>query len=83
MDKSLSYISTKMSKWGMSGIVLCAAGFAVPPHYPLCVLSPLFQISAVACSSIAAIRGSKQWLILSIIAGLLTAQAVVFVLVDC
>jgi hypothetical protein len=83
MEKSLSYISTNISKWGASGIAFCVAAFAVPPHYPLCVLSPLFQFSAVICGCMAAFRGSKRWLVLSAITTLLTAQAVVFVLVDC
>jgi hypothetical protein len=68
---------------GASGVVLCVAAFAVPPHYPLCVLIPLLQISALVCSSVAAIRGNELWLILTVIAGLLTVRAVLFVLVDC
>ncbi len=82
MERSLAHASS-IGKWGLSGIVLCAAAFAVPPRYPVCVLIPLLQISGLACSIVAAIRGCKTWLIVSVIAGLLSAQAILFVLVDC
>jgi hypothetical protein len=69
--------------WGISGIVLGAAALAIPPRYPLCILIPLLQISALTCTSVAAIRGNKLWLILSAISSLLVVQSVLFVLVDC
>jgi hypothetical protein len=83
MERFPAYIGANISKLGVSGIVLCTAAFAVPPHYPLCVFIPLLHISALICSCVAAIRGSKRWLIFSAIACLLVAQSVLFVLVDC
>jgi len=81
MDRLLSHIGISM--WGISGIVLCAAALALSPRYPLCILIPLLQISALTCTSVAAIRGNKLWLILSAISSLLVVQSVLFVLVDC
>ena len=83
MDRLLSHIGISISMWGISGIVLCAAALAKPPRYPLCILIPLLQISALTCTSVAAIRGNKLWLILSAISSLLVVQSVLFVLVDC
>jgi hypothetical protein len=73
----------KINKWGASGIVLCAVAFAVPFHHPLCLLMPFAQLSALTCSIIAAVRGSKYWLILSVMSALLTAQTVLAVFVEC
>jgi hypothetical protein len=44
---------------------------------------PLLQISALTCSVVGAIRGSKRWLILSAITAILSAQAILFIPVDC
>jgi hypothetical protein len=79
----LSHVGARINKWGAAGVVFCAASYAVPPHYPFCILLLILEISGLGCSIVAAIRGSKNWLILSAIASLLTAQTVLFVLVDC
>jgi hypothetical protein len=83
MEKLLAYVRTDIGRWGVASIVFCTAGFAVPPQYPLCIFMPLLQISALTCSVVAAIRGNKRWLILSAITAILTAQSVLFILVDC
>jgi hypothetical protein len=83
MEKSLAYVRTNISRWGVASIVLCAAAVAVPRQYPLCVFMPLLQISALTCSVVAAIRDNKRWLILSAITAILSAQAILFILVDC
>jgi len=83
MEESLAYVRTNISRWGVASIVICAAAFAVPPDYPFCVFMPLLQISALTCSVVGAIRGSKRWLILSAITAILSAQAILFILVDC
>ena len=83
MASSPVNIRTNVSGWGLSAIVLSFSALAIPPRHPLCILIPLLQISALACSAVAAIRGNKLWLVLTFIAGLLTVQAVLFVLVDC
>lgn len=85
MDRLLSHIGISISirMWGISGVVLCAAALAIPPRYPLCILIPVLQISALACTSVAAIRGNTLWLIVSVISGVLIVQSVLFVLLDC
>ena len=83
MEKSLEYVRANIGGWGVAGVVFCVAGIVVPPKYPLCAFMPLLQILALTCSVAAAIRGNKRWLILSAITAVLTAQSVLFVLVDC
>jgi len=73
----------KISKWGLSSVMLFGAAFLVPWRYPLCVLFVLAHPSAVACSIVAAVRGSKYWFLVSAVSLLSTAQGVLALLVEC
>jgi len=76
-------ISDKINKWGVLSIALCAGAFAVPSHIPWCAVYPLLHILALACSIVAAVRGSKVWLVLSGLTALLTFQAVLALITEC
>jgi hypothetical protein len=73
----------KINKWGTAGILLGITVAAVPFRNPWCLLWPLMLTAATICSIVAVVRGSKYWLILSLITGLVGAQSVWAVLVEC
>jgi hypothetical protein len=82
--KSCSDVRAKINEWGVLGIVLCAGAFAIPAsHWPQCAVYPLMHISASISCAIAAYRGSKSWLLLSAITGLLSAQAILATVIEC
>jgi hypothetical protein len=76
-------ISRRINKWGVLGIILCAAIYALPARYPFCLVVLLLLMSALSCSIVASVRGSRSWLILSVITGVMTVQAVIALLVEC
>jgi len=80
----------KLSKWGAFGLVLGAGAFAVHygcrrlTHNPasLCViLYAVLLLCALGCGILAARRGNKGWLLMSICAGLLLAQTALAIIV--
>jgi hypothetical protein len=80
----------KKSAWGLLGIVLLLGGlFAYPIAERIApsansyvVIVILLELSALGCGIVATVRGNRWWLALSLIAGLLAAQAVVALLVE-
>jgi len=81
--KSRLRVSTKINKYGASGIIFCAVAFVIPFRYPFCILVTIGHLCALSCGIVAATRGSRLWLILPAISALLAIQAVMAVLVDC
>jgi hypothetical protein len=82
--QSTSHVfGSKISKFGIAAIGFCTVGFAVPFHAPLCLLMPVAFICALTCSIVAAVKGSKYWLILSVISAILVAQTILAVTVEC
>jgi len=75
--------------WGVCGIVLSAAGFILWSYYEAaslhlrCIPYTVLQLTALVCSIVAAMRGNKQWLWLSGILGILSAQALLALVVEC
>ena len=84
MIDNASKTTFKVNKWGISGIAAFLAAFLA-----LAVCQKLFKddrnaclvpyillhLSAVACGIVAAIRGSKWWLLMSLITAGLAIQA--------
>jgi len=74
----------KINKWGVSGLIawllsylataICMKAFG--GERSTCLLPfILLDLSAVACSIVAAVRGNKWWFLLSVIAAALVFQA--------
>jgi hypothetical protein len=81
--KNRLHVSAKINKYGATGIVCCVLAFAVPFRYPFCLLMLIAYLCALTCGVVAATRGSKLWLILSVISALLATQTVLAVIVEC
>ncbi len=91
MIDNASKTTFKVNKWGISGIAAFLAAFLA-----LAVCQKLFKddrnaclvpyillhLSAVACGIVAAIRGSKWWLLMSLITAGLAIQAFSALLVE-
>ena len=82
--------SIRINKWGIWSIVLCAAAFLVSVaaeaigHGGLSYLLVyiLLQLSALTCAIIAAVRGSKWWLLVGLLLAFFLIPAVVGLLVE-
>ncbi len=91
MIDNASKTTFKVNKWGISGIAAFLAAFLA-----LAICQKLFKddrnaclvpyvllhLSAVACGIVAAIRGSKWWLLMSLITAGLAIQAFSALLVE-
>ncbi|PYV85436.1 MAG: hypothetical protein DMG93_01470 [Acidobacteria bacterium] len=65
---------------GLTGVILLPLAFIVPSlHRPVLYLA--VQISALSCSIIA-VRISRKWLALTAASALLTAQAIVAIVIE-
>jgi hypothetical protein len=81
----------KTSKWGFSSIAVAAVAFVAGPicarlvhdQTNVCFIPYiLLHLAAVVCGIVAAVRGSRWWLLISLCSALLTAQAILGVLVE-
>jgi hypothetical protein len=78
------------TKWGIASIVFLATavsmgllcGRLVRDSYHCLVPYLLLNFFAMVCGIIAASRGSKWWLIVSLFSGLFVAQAITVLLVE-
>src|SRR5437868_11687331 len=91
-DNSLAVLLTRLklrvNKAGVFSVALSVSAFVLAWNsataaYVKCIPYTLLHLSALACSIVAAVRGSRNWLGLSVIYALLTAQAVFALLVEC
>jgi hypothetical protein len=91
MDTASKATSFKINKWGVSGLAawllsylaaaLCMKVFKVDRSACL-VPYILLHLSAVGCGIAAAVRGSKWWLLMSLITAGLAIQAFLALLVE-
>jgi len=87
---SSSETKLKLSQYGLSSIVLLLASLGVGPvcqrvfhDLHLCLIPYiLLQLFALTCSIVAAVRGSKWWLLTSVLSAVLAAQGILGLLVE-
>ena len=81
----------KINGWGVASFALCGIAFTVQPIGARLLhdganlwlaLYTLLQISALTCSIVAAVRGSKGWFLMSLVTALLIVQAILALLVE-
>ena len=79
----------RANSWGMLSVAFLAVAFVVVPictrfvHDEICFIPyARFQLTALACSIVAAVRGTKLWTLLSLLCGLLIVQTAFAVLVE-
>jgi RsiW-degrading membrane proteinase PrsW (M82 family) len=78
----------RISKWGVVTMGLMVTAFAAGficeklgyGTHPWMVPYIILQLAALVCGTVAAVRGTKWWLVLSFLSGLLIIQAVVALL---
>ncbi len=91
MDCASKAIGFRVNKWGISGLAawllsylaaaICMKVFKVDGSACL-VPYVLLHLSAVACGIVAAVRGSKWWLLMSLITAGLAIQAILALIVE-
>ncbi len=81
----------RANSWGVSSIAFLAVAFVVVPtctrfvhdEKHLCLIPyVLFQVTALSCSIVAAVRGNKLWALISLLCGLLIFQTAFGLLVE-
>jgi hypothetical protein len=91
MDAASKTTGFKVNKWGMSGVVAFLAAFLAlalcqrlfKDDWNACFVPYiLLQLSAVACGIVAAVRGSRWWLLMSLITAGLAVQAFLALLTE-
>ncbi|PYU37405.1 MAG: hypothetical protein DMG54_33730 [Acidobacteria bacterium] len=91
MDAASKATGFKINKWGVSGLAAwllsyLAAGICMKvfkEDRSACLVPYIvLHLSAVTCSIVAAVRGSKWWLLMSLITAGLAIQAFLALLVE-
>ena len=91
MDADSRTMRFKVNKWGVSGIAIFIAAFLAlavcqklfkDDRNACLVPYILFHLSAAGCGIVAAVRGSKLWLLMSLFAVALAVQALVAMVVE-
>ena len=77
----------KVNKWGLWSVGLSVGGLVLFPFFHdewnvFLAVYTLMQVSAVYCGIVAALRGSKLWLLISVCAAILATQAFVALAVE-